>query len=293
MSHEHAVSFRAQGHWLYGIIHLPEGRPAAKEGVLIAVGGPQYRIGSHRQFVLLARFLADRGVPVMRFDYHGMGDSEGNAGRPEPCEHVAADLRAAIDKFHEHVPSLSGVTLWGLCDGATAALLYAPDDNRVTGLVLVNPWISTTSGAARAFVRHYYAARLLRPAFWKRLAGGKVQIGESLRYLLRKALEARRASVPPAHPRTSPEIERLLPERVSDQLGCFKGRLLLVLSGRDLIADELKERMSRSRLWTELLTRPNVTRVDFADANHTFSSRDLRNVLSNTTFRWLQDQPLH
>jgi len=50
---------------------------AADTGVLIVVGGPQYRVGSHRQFVMLARFLADHGVPCMRFDYRGMGDVSG------------------------------------------------------------------------------------------------------------------------------------------------------------------------------------------------------------------------
>jgi len=46
-------------------------------GVLIVVGGPQYRVGSHRQFLLLSRRLAAEGHPVMRFDYRGMGDASG------------------------------------------------------------------------------------------------------------------------------------------------------------------------------------------------------------------------
>jgi len=34
-------------------------------------------VGSHRQFVQLARRLAKQGYPTLRFDYRGMGDSEG------------------------------------------------------------------------------------------------------------------------------------------------------------------------------------------------------------------------
>ena len=47
-------------------------------GVLLIVGGPQYRVGSHRQFVQLARSLAQLDIPVLRFDYSGMGDSAGD-----------------------------------------------------------------------------------------------------------------------------------------------------------------------------------------------------------------------
>src|SRR3546814_1414367 len=60
---------------LVGILHLPAA--AARRGVLIVVGGPQYRAGSHRQFLLIARRLAEQGYPVLRFDHRGIGDSDG------------------------------------------------------------------------------------------------------------------------------------------------------------------------------------------------------------------------
>ena len=70
---EQALVLGCEGSSMIGVLSgagLPAGR-----GVLIVVGGPQYRVGSHRQFILLARHLADRGVPTLRFDYRGMGDS--------------------------------------------------------------------------------------------------------------------------------------------------------------------------------------------------------------------------
>ncbi|HBZ05431.1 MAG TPA: hydrolase 1, exosortase A system-associated, partial [Massilia sp.] len=48
-----------RGAWLYGIVSLPAA--PHPRGVLIVVGGPQYRAGSHRQFTLLARDLAAAG----------------------------------------------------------------------------------------------------------------------------------------------------------------------------------------------------------------------------------------
>ena len=69
------VAFACGQDWLLGVVTRPE-KPRSR-GVLVAVGGPQYRAGSHRQFVLLANDLAAQGYAVMRFDYRGMGDSTG------------------------------------------------------------------------------------------------------------------------------------------------------------------------------------------------------------------------
>src|SRR5262245_60307703 len=69
---ERAVVFGCEGEELLGVLHEPAsdgatGTPAST-GVIIVVGGPQYRVGSHRQFVLMARELARRGHAVLRFD---------------------------------------------------------------------------------------------------------------------------------------------------------------------------------------------------------------------------------
>lgn len=90
---ERPVLFECNGCRLVGIIH---GAGSGDTGVLVIVGGPQYRVGSHRQFLLLARYLAANNVPVMRFDYRGMGDSEGDI---RSFESIDDDIRAAIDAF--------------------------------------------------------------------------------------------------------------------------------------------------------------------------------------------------
>jgi hypothetical protein len=51
--------FTSQNKRLVGIIHQPE--ETFTQGLLLIVGGPQTRVGSHRQFLLLARALAKRG----------------------------------------------------------------------------------------------------------------------------------------------------------------------------------------------------------------------------------------
>ena len=90
---ERVLMLRCEADTMLGILHEPVA-PSAPVGVLIVVGGPQYRAGSHRQFVLLARALAQAGHPVLRFDYRGMGDSDGTV---RTFENVDADLRVAVD----------------------------------------------------------------------------------------------------------------------------------------------------------------------------------------------------
>jgi uncharacterized protein len=124
LSDEVPIAFEVAGSSRIGIVHLPASD--ARYGVLIIVGGWQYRVGSHRQFVLLGRALAAAGIATMRFDSRGMGDSQGDPGAPEPAEHLAPDIRAALDSFAKYTPGVVDFTSCGLCDGASAALMYAP-----------------------------------------------------------------------------------------------------------------------------------------------------------------------
>ncbi|MDB5838838.1 MAG: hydrolase 1, exosortase system-associated, partial [Herminiimonas sp.] len=173
---ERTICFACEDCWLYGVLSMPE-RPVSR-GVLIAVGGPQYRVGSHRQFTLLARYLASHGVPVMRFDYRGMGDSEGEA---RDFEDVDQDLRAAVDQFMREVPALEELALWGLCDAASAVLFYAHRDPRVTGLALLNPWVRTDSGIAKTYLKHYYLRHLFGRDLWKKILRGEFDYGAAVR----------------------------------------------------------------------------------------------------------------
>lgn len=140
---QRALQFTCQGSSLIGILDLPE-RPLAR-GVLVVTSGPQYRIGHHRHFTLLARVLAARGIPVLRFDHRGMGDSEGEA---RTLDTLGDDIHAATRAFFDQVPELREVVLWGLGEAAMAALRYAQADQRVAGVVLLDPQVAPRQGAA-------------------------------------------------------------------------------------------------------------------------------------------------
>jgi exosortase A-associated hydrolase 1 len=279
---ERALAFRCHDDWLTGILSLPAGAAAAapRRGVLVVVGGPQYRVGSHRQFALLARHLAGRGIAAMRFDYRGMGDS-GGAGRD--FEDIQDDIRCAIDAFMQAMPGLHEVVLWGLCDGASAATLYAPGDARVRGLVLLNPWVRTDDGLAKATLKHHYRDRLRSPEFWRKLARGRFDWRGSFASMLTLARTAfaGRASRPDGG------TQAALPERMRDSLRAFEGRTLFVIGSADMTGREFCDVAASTPDWKRLVEGPHVTwrRIDGAD--HTFSRRAWRDQVAQWTEEWV------
>ena len=269
-----ALAFACEGDWLYGVLDVPA--EPKRRGVLFVVGGPQYRAGSHRQFTLTARSLAAQGYAAMRFDYRGMGDSEGEM---RSFEEVGDDLRAAIDAFVAAVPGLEEVVLWGLCDAASAATLYAASDARVAGLALLNPWVRTEAGEAKATLRHYYGARLRDPELWKKIASGRFGLRTAVGSLARLLGSA--AAAP------APDAEGALPERMAGGLQRFSGPVLVMLSGADLTAQEFSGLCRAAPAWKRLLAEPRVTRKTLARADHTCSQRVWQDQVAQWTCEWM------
>jgi exosortase A-associated hydrolase 1 len=274
---ERAAWIRCGADRMLGIVCEPADVPSRPEAVLIVVGGPQYRAGSHRQFVRLARRLAAAGFVSLRFDYRGMGDSEGAA---RTFEQVAEDLDAALD-FLCGEPGVRSIAVWALCDAASAALMFCSADARVGRLVLVNPWVRSETTLAATHLKHYYGRRLFERDFWARLLSGRFDWYESLRGLRTSIRHAMRGQAAAAN---AP-----FQARMADGWRAFRGAVLLVLSGRDLTAREFLEYACTDAAWRGLLARPNVRRVDQPRADHTFSEERWQRWLEEQTVEWLVD----
>jgi len=260
---ESALVFACDGAELVAILHRPEGDERSI-GVLVVVGGPQYRVGSHRQFVLMARSFAAGGYPVLRFDYRGMGDSGGAA---RTFESVHRDIKAAVDAFMAAQPSLRSIVLFGLCDAASAALMYCCSDSRLRGLILANPWVRTEAGAARAVVRHYYLQRLLHRSFWAKVFTGEYRLFESLRSFVASLRSSTRTKA------QTPGAAPAYLHRMREGFSGFGKPVLLLLSDRDLTAREFQDLCTSSPEWSRCIAATNVRSYRVRDADHTFSSR--------------------
>jgi len=275
--------FGEAGRSMAAIAHLPEPRRATC-GVVIVVGGPQYRVGSHRQFVLLARELAAQGIPVLRFDLPGMGDSSGD---PVGFERADSAIRAAVDCLMAAAPGIDQVCLWGLCDGASAALMYAPSDARVSALVLANPWVRSESGLAQSYLDAYYGRRLRSAAFWRKIVRDpaiafKAAVG--LVANLRRASGRKTESTQGSDDRSF--LGRML--RGGEH---FRGRMLVLLSGRDLVATEFELALGRWQRWASAFSGPRVRIEKHPEANHTFSRREWRDWVAVRTAEFIVARP--
>jgi len=259
---QRALQFSCQGSSLVGIIDVPE-RPLSR-GVLVITGGPQYRVGSHRHFTGLARMLAARGIPVMRFDHRGMGDSEGEA---RGFDALDDDIRAAMKEFFIQMPDMKEIVIWGLGDGATSAALFAQGDTRVTGVVLLNPWVQEAATAARAALFPHLLARFGELGFWKRVASGGRDAAASAAALRQNMRAA-------AHDRSLP-----LAQRVIASLACFDGAALVILGGDDPEARQFGELLDKHE--------SRCKRVTIPGANHTFASRAWRDEVAEASANWL------
>lgn len=273
---ETALVFDCVGETLVGV--LATNGTLAETGVVLVVGGPQYRAGSHRYFVQLARALAGAGFPTLRFDCRGMGDSSGG---PQHFEDIADDIRAAIDTLQQRSPAVRQVVLWGLCDGASAALLYlqATADARVAGLCLLNPWVRSQVSLARTHIKHYYPQRLMHHGFWLKLFSGRVAIGALSRLWRSIGLAFSGTAGAPSYQ-----------QRMASALAAFGGPVLLLLSETDYTAKEFVEFTQSDRNWQVALARARVQRQVLPDADHTLSGTASKVQAQGIMQAWLREQ---
>jgi alpha/beta superfamily hydrolase len=157
VSVEHAVTLHSRGQpslLLEGIVHAPADLDKHGSAPVVVLCHPQPASSDMHDTltVMLARRLAESGMIALRFNFRGVGKSQGQQsdGRMEPL-----DLAGAIDcALAQPGANAAKVCVIGHGFGAYIALLYAPFDTRVRTLVAISmPLFRTDGGFPRAFER--------------------------------------------------------------------------------------------------------------------------------------------
>ncbi len=152
---EKPVTFPSRGQpsfQLEGVAHLPAS-PEKAPVVILCHPQPASSDMSDTLMVETARKLVDAGMIVLRFNFRGVGHSQGQQtdGRMEPL-----DIAGAIDcALTLPGADAAKVCLIGHAFGAYMALTYAPFDQRVRTVVAVSLplYRAASSGFPKAFER--------------------------------------------------------------------------------------------------------------------------------------------
>jgi len=224
---ELAVSFRTPaGHTLRGILHKPDVAAPGVPGVLWLSAGQKVRQGAWRMNVVIARRLAARGVPVLRFDYHGIGDSEGEDHHGDFVMDLYGFIQtggfkddvAAAARYLRAEAGARPVVLGGLCGGAISALFASTQIDDVAGLFLADLPVTISSAARQKYLEEHpeelirarpgeaetvmalYLRRLRDPEAWRRLVSGETNYAlllETLRMRARSRVDTLLPRLPP------------------------------------------------------------------------------------------------
>lgn len=141
---------------LFGWFHPAAGRDSAL-GVVLCNPFHYEAMGIHATYRALARHLASLGIPALRFDYPGTGDSSG----ADDFEGWLDGIERAIDEL-ERRSGVREVALFGVRLGATLATLAAARRSDVSTLVLFAPLLT-----GKAFLREM---RMVQATVAKRVA---------------------------------------------------------------------------------------------------------------------------
>lgn len=125
------------GRNLVGLWCEPVGGPPPTVCLLLVNAGVVHRIGLHRINVKIARHMARQGVPSLRLDLAGLGDSRIVGQAAGFREQAVGDIQAAMDQI-ERSHDIHRFAIFGICSGAFNGYAAALADPRIVGLSMMD-----------------------------------------------------------------------------------------------------------------------------------------------------------
>jgi hypothetical protein len=122
---------------LVGVWCEPQAGTSSTVCLLLINAGVVHRIGLHRINVKIARHMAGRGLPSLRFDLSGLGDSRIAGTAPDFRTQAVGDIQAAMDHI-QRTQDIHCFAIFGICSGAFNGYAAALADPRIVGLSMMD-----------------------------------------------------------------------------------------------------------------------------------------------------------
>jgi alpha-beta hydrolase superfamily lysophospholipase len=142
---------------LFGWLHRPAQATIAAIGLLVCSPLGYEAVCAHRSLKHFASTAAADGIPALRFDYDGTGDSAGTDLDPDRVDAWVRSIHAAIETLKAHA-GVRQVALLGVRLGATLSALVASQRSDIAGLAVIAPVVMP-----KGYLRELRALALARP----------------------------------------------------------------------------------------------------------------------------------
>jgi len=242
------------------MLHVPEGLKKKQKAPAITMfhGFTGHKAETHRLFVRIARAICKEGFVVLRIDFRGSGDSEGDfEDMTAPAE--VSDAEQAIT-FLSGLPEVNdkAIGIIGLSMGGRVAAILASKDSRVKFVVLYSAALASR-----------------KQRFWKGLSSealSRLELGEAIQFsggwYLKKAF--------------FDTIDEVVPHEV---MGNIRVPILIVHGDADQTVP-LEDATKGYGIVKGLNARNELHVVKGGD--HVYSSKELTQEVTETTINWLK-----
>lgn len=295
-----------QGLRLFGILHEPAAAAVGDLAVILLSPGVKMRVGPERLYCTLTEQIVQLGLPVLRFDFYGLGDSEGEVAEEllkDVYNHIEVGrfVDDTIDSMdwmaREH--GIRRFILSGLCGGAITGLLTAQRDARVAGLLAlaITPVLASRSADPALYMtagqltemRKTYLGKLLSPKSWLRL----LTLRSDYRVLWRALTQPLRARPKPEAAETParlPEDDNASPLFPPAFFAMMETRrpILMIFGASDRLGWEFEEKFAARHRERLSQVRPFYDVHTIGEANHVLSFKPWQQEMLNVSAEWLQ-----
>ncbi|WP_270165021.1 alpha/beta hydrolase [Paenibacillus sp. SYP-B4298] len=250
------------GQWnLAATLHYPEltqDSPSRLPIIIICHGFVGSRIGTDRLFVKAARTFSKEGFIVLRFDYAGCGESDGDYGETG-LDSFIEQTRYVLDyALDMDIVDPERVILLGHSLGGASALLTGVKDKRVKTLVLWAPVAHPYTDIVKITGRDVHDQAMTQ--------GGADYLGYTFRPVF---------------------YESLTKHQPLRDLKDFGGDVLLVHGTSDDVIPVDYTFLYQKLFWTR--QDGQCDKEVILQGDHTFSSQASVAVLFSSTVNWLKD----